>query len=348
MSLGPVMMGLAGPVLQPEEREMLRHPLLGGVILFTRNYVDPEQLAALVASIHAVREPRLLVAVDHEGGRVQRFRSGFTPLPPVGELGKLYEQDRRRAHHLAEATGWLMASELLAVGIDFSFAPVLDLDFGVSTVIGDRAFHRQADIVTDLAHAYMIGMRSAGMAATGKHFPGHGAVREDSHIALPIDGRSYEDIFTEDLVPYERMIHFGLAGVMPAHVIYSAVDARPAGFSPFWIRDVLRSRLGFQGVVFSDDLDMAAAAVAGDYAERARAALEAGCDMVLACNHPEGVARILEALGVWDDPASHMRLARMHGRHSTPRARLIADPAWSRAVAEVRSYDPSPWLEMDV
>ena len=348
MSLGPVMLDLTATTLSAEERELLAHPLVGGVILFTRNYVDPEQLTALVADIHAVRQPHLLVAVDHEGGRVQRFREGLTRLPAAALFGELHERDARRARQLAETGGWLMAVELRALGVDFSFAPVLDLNFGVSSVIGDRAFHRRPDIVAELAQAYMRGMQHAGMAATGKHFPGHGGVRADSHLELPIDTRRYEDILVEDLLPFERMIGNGLAAVMPAHVVYSQVDPLPAGFSPFWIGEVLRKRLGFQGVVFSDDLHMEAAGVAGDYVARAQAALHAGCDMALVCNDRAGAVQILDGLKHSSDPVAQMRLARMHGRHPITREALQNDPAWKEAVKNLEGLDAAPWLELDV
>lgn len=331
MPLGPVMLDVQGTTLLPEEARMLRHPLAGGVILFTRNYASPEQLTDLVASIHALREPRLLVAVDHEGGRVQRFRPGFTALPSARRFGELYAQDRRRARRLAGVTGWVMAGELRACGVDFSFAPVLDLDRGVCEVIGDRAFHASPDAVATLAHSFMLGMRQAGMVATGKHFPGHGAVSADSHLALPVDGRSYADIEMEDLVPFRRLISYGLAGIMPAHVLYPQIDAQPAGFSEFWLKDVLRRRLGFQGVIFSDDLSMEGAAGAGDYLSRARQALRAGCDMVLVCNNPSGAAQVLHGLENISNPVLQIRLARMHGRRFTAQAERHKDTRWQQA-----------------
>ncbi len=337
MSLGPVMIDLQGLELTVEEREILQHPMVGGVILFSRNYHSPQQLTLLVEQIHALREPHLLVAVDQEGGRVQRFREGFTRLPPARCFGDLYDHDSGRARRLAQTAGWVMARELRAAGVDFSFAPVLDLDRGVSAVIGDRAFHSAPDPATQLAHAWMAGMRSAGMAATGKHFPGHGAVAADSHVAVPVDERNFEDILIEDLVPFERMFGYGLAAVMTAHIIYPRVDSRPATFSPFWLKDVLRERLGFQGAVFSDDLGMEGASVAGDVPARAEAALAAGCDMIPVCNNPQGAVQVLDGLTWQERPLGHLRLARMHGRRSLQRRELLADPEWQRAVAELSS-----------
>ncbi len=335
MSLGPVMLDVAGRELTPIERERLLHPLVGGVILFTRNYENPQQLESLVREIHDLREPRLLVGVDHEGGRVQRFRPGFTPLPPAAVFGRLYDEQKARAKRLAEACGWLMATELRSVGVDFSFAPVLDLDYGVSSVIGNRSFHRDPQVMADLAHAYMIGMTRAGMAATGKHFPGHGAVEADSHVAAPVDERRFEDIFAEDILPFERMIHYGLAGIMPAHVVYSRVDPQPAGFSRFWLQEVLRKQLQFQGVIFSDDLSMEGAKIAGGVVERARAALAAGCDMALVCNDPAAAEAVLDGFGRHDDPVSHLRLVRMHGRGAPSRRELLADATYQGAVRMV-------------
>lgn len=335
MALGPLMIGISGTALGAEERELLRHPLVGGVILFTRNYADAEQLQALVAEIHALREPPLLVAVDHEGGRVQRFRTGFVELPPARELGRLYDSEPKRARHFAQLLGWLMAAELRAAGVDMSFAPVLDLDRGTSGVIGNRAFHGDGEAVADLAHAYMIGMDMAGMMATGKHFPGHGTAAADSHLVVVTDDRRYEDIAGEDMLPFERMINYGLAGLMAAHVIYPRVDPQPAGFSRFWLREVLRRRLGFQGVIFSDDLGMRGAEGAGDILERARAALDAGCDMLLVCNELAAVPLLLDRLGDAAHPASQLRLARMHGRGRVTHDQLRLEPIWQEALQAV-------------
>ncbi len=346
MSHGPVMLDLRGPELLPEERELLRHPATGGVILFARNYESTDQLYRLVRSIHEVRTPPLIVAVDQEGGRVQRFRTGFSPLPPPRRYGELYDRDRDRALETARLAGWLMAAELRACGVDVSFAPVLDLDRGVSEVIGDRAFHGDPEAVAALARAWMQGTHDAGMAAVGKHFPGHGSVKADSHVDLPVDGRSVADIELEDLVPFERLVHLNLEGIMPAHVIYARADPKPAGFSAFWIRTVLRGRLGFQGVVFSDDLTMAAAAVAGGYADRARAALEAGCDMILVCQSPAGAAEVIYALEGDLDPVSQTRILRIHGRGATSRAAVHADARWHEANRRLAELDGERTLDL--
>ncbi len=338
MTLGPVMLDVSGTALTAEERHRLRHPLVGGVILFTRNYQSPAQIAALVGEIHELREPQLLVAVDHEGGRVQRFRDGFTVLPPARRLGDLYDENPRRARRIAHMAGWLMAAELRAVGVDFSFAPVLDLDFGVSEIIGNRAFHSNPDAVADLAGSYVAGMAEAGMAATGKHFPGHGACAADSHLTLPVDNRTYADIYVQDLVPFERLIEQGLAGIMPAHVLYPNVDAQPAGFSRFWLQEVLRGRLKFQGIIFSDDLSMEGAKGAGGIVERAELALAAGCDMVLVCNDPTAAGDVLQRLKPHEDAASRLRRVRMRGRPAPERAELASAVAYreaARAIAKL-------------
>jgi len=348
MSMGPVMVDLKGLELQPEERDMLRHPAVGGVILFSRNYASPPQVRDLAASIHALRQPPLMVAVDQEGGRVQRFRDGFFRLPPVGRLGEIHDQDPQRALYLAQEAGWLMASEVLAVHVDLSFAPVLDLDLGVSDVIGDRAFHRDPEVVTELALAYQRGMHEAGMASVGKHFPGHGGVAADSHHTLPEDPRRYADLAMQDMVPFQRLSHNGLNGIMVAHVLYPQVDAQPAGFSGRWLRQLLRESLGFQGAIFSDDLSMGGAEWAGDYPQRARMALEAGCDMVLVCNQPECAAQVVESLSDYHDPAAQLRLARMHGRAFPELASLRDDPRWQTAVRLLEDCESERWLDMDL
>ncbi|MDD3649870.1 beta-N-acetylhexosaminidase [Immundisolibacter sp.] len=292
---GPLVIGLPGPQLAPADRALLLEPAIGGVILFERNFEDARQLTALCADIHALREPRLLIAVDQEGGRVQRLRPGFTPLPPAAAYGRTYDRDPGAGVMLARAGGLVMASELLALGIDLSFAPVLDLDYGVSEIIGARAFHADANTAAALAGAFMAGMADAGMAACGKHFPGHGAVAADTHLTQVIDERSREAIET-DLLPYRQLIGQGLASVMMAHVLFPAVDAQPAGFSRRWVQDILRGELGFDGAVFSDDLGMAGAAGAGDVVARARRALDAGCDYLLICNDPAAVQASVSAL----------------------------------------------------
>ncbi len=346
MTLGPVMLDLDGPELNAEEKEILRHPLVGGVILFTRNFVDVEQLGRLTTEIHGVRRPPLLVTTDQEGGRVQRFRDGFTALPAVHLLGRHYELDANDALETAETLGWIMATELRAAGVDMSFAPVLDLDRGVSDVVGDRAFHRSPGVVSSLARRYIRGMAAAGMTATGKHFPGHGAVTADSHKALPEDRRPYVDI-AEDISPYDFLVNEGLGAIMSAHVRYAQVDAAPASFSRWWLTDELRGRLGFRGAVFSDDLTMAAAEVAGDMEARARAALAAGCDMILVCNDRPAVLSLLDALGDYNEPASQVRLARLHGRKSVERDALLASVQWQHARERVRHLTDPPPLQLD-
>jgi beta-N-acetylhexosaminidase len=317
------MVDVAGPSLTPADREVLRHPLVGSVILFTRNYQDPEQLAALVADIRAVRAPPLLVAVDHEGGRVQRFRSGFSVLPPARRIGQEYDLDAKQGLAMARQLAWLMAAELRALGIDYSFAPCVDLDFGVSEIIGDRAYHHDPEIVAKLALAVVQGMRDAGMAATAKHFPGHGAVVADSHLALPVDRRVLTDLAV-DLLPYRRLIPNELAAVMMGHVLFPAVDTVPASFSRRWVGDILRGELDFRGVVFADDLTMEGASAMGGVVERAEAALAAGCDVLPVCNRRDSVIALLDGLKSQPGPASQMRVLRMRGKESPGRSELLA------------------------
>lgn len=308
------MLDVGGSELDGADRERLRHPLAGGVILFSRNYASPQQLQRLSREIHALRNPPLIIAVDHEGGRVQRFREHFTALPAMRDLGRAWDDSPQRGRLLARAAGLVMASELRAHGIDLSFAPVLDVDHGSSSVIGDRAFHSDPQVVAELARNLMLGMRDGGMASVGKHFPGHGHVQADSHLQVPVDDRSYAEIERCDMLPFRRLASSGLGGIMPAHVIYPQVDRRPAGFSSVWLNTILRGALGFQGVIFSDDLSMEGAAVAGDIRARAEAALHAGCDMVLVCNAPSSADELLDSLRYTMPAVTLARLARMHGR----------------------------------
>ncbi len=304
--LGPLMIDIAGQELSDLDRERLAHPQVGGVILFARNYRDPQQLSALCAAIHALRSPPLPIAIDHEGGRVQRCREGFTHLPPMRRLGELWDRDAAAARAAAADIGYLLAAELRASGVEFSFTPVLDLDWGPSGVIGDRAFHRDPAVVGELAAALIEGLRAAGMGCCGKHFPGHGWVAADSHVAIPVDERGLAEM-APDMAPYR---HLKLDAVMPAHVIYPQVDSRPAGFSPVWI-DILRRDLAFDGVIFSDDLSMQGASVAGGIVQRAEAAWSAGCDVLLVCNAPDSVADLLANWQPAHDPVRAARLARL-------------------------------------
>jgi beta-N-acetylhexosaminidase len=343
MSLGPLMVDIAGTELTPEDLQVLSHPLVGSVILFSRNYRDVAQVSSLTAAIRAVRSPALLVAVDHEGGRVQRFRDGFTRLPPARTLGRRYDEDRREGLSLSKAAGWLMASELRAVGVDFSFAPCIDLDYGVSEIIGDRAFHRDPDAVAALAAAYMSGMRDAGMAAVAKHFPGHGAVIADSHVALPVDRRKFVDL-EADIRPYRLLIENNLAGVMGAHVVFPAVDPFPASLSRRWISGVLRGEMGFHGCVFADDLSMAGAAAFGGVIERAELAFAAGCDVLPICNNRQAVKSVLDHFGPdLGSPASQARVVRMRARGEAP-TNLGADRQWQQTVMSIASLSATPPL----
>jgi beta-N-acetylhexosaminidase len=343
MSLGPLMIDIAGAELTAEDIQVLSHPLVGSVILFTRNYRDTAQLTALTAAIRGVRSPQLLIAVDHEGGRVQRFREGFTRLPAARLLGRRYDQDRREALSMAQSVGWLMASELRAVGVDFSFAPCVDLDYGVSEIIGDRAFHKDPDAVAALAVAYMSGMREAGMASVAKHFPGHGAVIADSHVALPIDRRKFVDL-EADIRPYRPLIDNSLTAVMGAHVVFPAVDPLPASLSKRWITGVLRRELGFHGCVFADDLSMAGAAAFGGVIERAELAFAAGCDVLPICNDRQAVKSVLEHFGPEaGTAASQARMVRMRARGEPP-TKLNSDRQWQQTVANIAGLSAAPPL----
>ena len=337
--LGPVMLDVVGKSLSDDDLRRLHHPLTGGVILFARNYESRAQVTALCAAIHRAR-PGILIAVDHEGGRVQRFRSdGFTRLPAMRALGQLWDRDVLQSCKVATALGYVLAAELRACGVDLSFTPVLDLDYGPSEVIGDRAFHRDPRVVTMLAKSINHGLLQAGMANCGKHFPGHGFVAADSHIAIPVDERDPKDILKEDAAPY-GWLGMSLSAVMPAHVIYPFFDSQPAGFSRKWL-SLLRDELGFEGVIFSDDLSMEGASVAGNVVQGAHAALSAGCDMVLVCNSPDKADQLLEGLDptvALDAKRSAARIAALVPT-SPPKTwdELQADPVYKAACGLVKS-----------
>jgi beta-N-acetylhexosaminidase len=343
----PLILDVAGIALTDVDRRRLANPLVGGMILFTRNWRDREQVAALCAQVHAIRED-LLVCIDHEGGRVQRFRSGgFTHLPPMHTFGELWMKDALAATNAATAAGYVLAAELRACGIDLSFTPVLDLDWGESSVIGDRAFHRDPRVAALLAKSLMHGLLRAGMANCGKHFPGHGFVKADSHIDIPVDRRSLKAILADDAAPY-GWLSTTLASVMPAHVIYPKVDARPAGFSQRWLNEILRGQLGFGGAIFSDDLSMAGARLIDgkevSFTEAAVTALNAGCDMVLLCNQsvkrPDDVDGLLDGLaeaqlkGRWQpsEASEQRRLALMAATSALSWDDLMRDPGYIQAL----------------
>ena len=336
---GVLMLDVQGKSLTAQDKDLLQHAQVGGVILFSRNVDDAEQVLALTSAIREQR-PQILLAVDQEGGRVQRLREGFTRLPPMLMFGHLWRTQPEHALKLAQETGWLMASEVLAAGFDFSFAPVLDLQTGLSEVIGNRAFSEDKDVLISLANAFMSGMHEAGMATTGKHFPGHGSVEADSHLALPIDNRSLQQIRDEDLQPFVRCLPW-LDAVMPAHVLYAQADAHCAGFSPFWLQTVLRGELGFEGVIFSDDLVMEAASAAGAMPQRVEQALMAGCDMLLVCNSQDAAREALTTLDHLTQAStfaaqlgqSSARLERMR-RRQTPQWGDLQQSARWRSVHE--------------
>ena len=348
MSLGPIMLDVEGLELTPADRDLLTEPAVGGVILFARNYASPTQIADLVAEIRALRSPPLIVAVDHEGGRVQRFREEFTSIPPMRHVGRAYDRDPETGLKLARRCGWLIGAELRGVSIDLSFTPCVDLDWGMSEIIGNRAFHRQPETVAILAAEFCRGMRSAGMAPVAKHFPGHGAVVPDSHLELPVDRRDYGDLL-DDMLPYERLIGSRLiAGVMTSHILYKTLDAAPASFSEYWIGQELRGRLGFDGAVFCDDLSMHATREFGPMPERSRRALEAGCDVILICNDRPAAVASVRALRDFSNPLSLVRLARLHGTGGELRETLMAGDEWQSASAELAEFIERPELKLDV
>jgi len=333
---GPVMLDVVGKTLNADDERRLAHPMTGGVILFARHFESRAQLVALTDAIRNIRDD-LLIAVDHEGGRVQRFRTdGFTVLPAMGKLGALWDNDVLRAIKVTTAVGYVLAAELRACGIDMSFTPVLDLNYGHSQVIGDRAFHRDPRVVTMLAKSLNHGLALAGMANCGKHFPGHGFASADSHVAVPVDDRTLDEILGEDVTPYD-WLGLSLASVLPGHVIYPKVDSKPAGFSRVWIQDILRTKLGFEGAIFSDDLSMEAARQGGTLTQAATAALEAGIDMVLICNQPDEAGKVLDALRFMPSEESRQRLERMRPRgDALSWTQLMDEPQYQQAQALLR------------
>lgn len=346
MSLGPLMIGLRGLTLEPDERRWLESPLVGGAILFARNFADRGQLEALVADIHAVRDPPLLVTVDQEGGRVQRFGEPFAPLPPARALGHLWDRDPGAAERSARSMTWLMAAELRAVGVDLTFMPVVDLDRGLAEVIGDRALHEDAEAVSRLALAIEAGARAAGMTITAKHFPTHAGSKSDSHTHVAMDRRELDEL-DDDLEPYRQLIRRGLHSVMVGHVIFPALDPLPASFSSWWIETELRNTLGFSGAVISDDISMVGASVVGDLNARAAAALDAGCDLVLVCNASDAIPGLLEALDGYVDPAAQLRLMRLRGGKGQDWDGLCASPEWRRAREDLARLLAPPKLELE-
>lgn len=348
MTLGPLMVDIEGLELSNEDKRLLLNPVVGGVILFSRNFHSLDQLEVLVEQIHQLRKPPLLIAVDQEGGRVQRFKDGFTILPAMRRFGEIYDNNPEMAIHLAKDCGWLMASEIRSTGIDISFAPVLDLDKGISSIIGGRAFHCDPGVVGLLGKAFVGGMNEAGMQATGKHFPGHGSIAADSHIAMPVDERSLLDIEQEDLYPFKYLIHSGIHALMVAHIIYPDADSKAAGFSSFWIKDILRKQLDFQGAIFSDDLSMEGAVIAGNYIQRASSSLQAGCDMILICNNRDAAFEVADSLSEYINPASSMRLAHLHGTNTITRENLVTQERWLRSRKQLKKFldEPSQNLEL--
>ncbi|MGY8524030.1 beta-N-acetylhexosaminidase [Paracidovorax citrulli] len=333
---GPVVLDVKGVQLDADDIRRIAHPLTGGVILFARNFESRAQLVALTRAIREVRDD-VLICIDHEGGRVQRCKTdGFTHLPAMARLGELWDRDVLTATRAATDCGYVLAAELRACDIDFSFTPVLDVDYGRSGVIGDRAFHADPRVISMLATHLNHGLLLAGMTNCGKHFPGHGFAEADSHVAVPVDERELDEILSQDARPYQWM-RMTLASVMPAHVIYPKVDPNPAGFSRFWLQDILRGQLGFEGVIFSDDLSMEGASVAGTVTEAARAALNAGCDMVLICNHPERADQLLAELDVVPPKASQRRVRRLFARgKAMDWNKLELDPLYRQAMRSLR------------
>ena len=333
--VGRVILDLSTTSVQDDELSLLQHPECAGIIIFARNYESPAQLQKLITSIRSIRKD-LLICVDQEGGRVQRLQDGFLKLPPLRKLGELFDKSPQSGLKSAQALGWLMAAECLSIGIDFSFAPVLDLDYENSEIIGNRAFHSQPDTVIKLAKAYIEGMHKAGMVAIGKHFPGHGFVAADSHTSLPVDNRPFQEIWEKDLRPFTELMKTDLDGIMPAHIIYDQLDKQPAGFSDYWIKDILRTRCQYKGVVFSDDLSMAGAKSVGNPAQRAMAALDAGCDLLLVCNDQNAADEVLDAVTGYERTFASNMVPTLRGETIPDWETLHESQLWTETIKTCR------------
>ena len=331
--MGPVMIDLVGQSILDHEKEKIRHPNTGGIILFQRNFQDVKQVTQLCHDIRSIRKGNILIGVDQEGGRVQRFQEGFTRLPPANT----YQSFGKEAESLATTAGWLMATELLQCQVDFSFAPVLDVDSGVSEIIGNRSFSQDPSQATQLATAFRNGMKRAGMAAVGKHFTGHGAIAADSHLELPVDKRHLPTLQFHDLLPFKALIADQIEAIMPAHIVYSEIDDQPAGFSSFWLNTILRDQLNFNGAIFSDDLSMAGAAFSESYPKRAQKALNAGCDMVLVCNNPDAASTVLDSLPLKNNTLRQHRLEKMRATKTTLTTPLSQSEHWLFARNQILS-----------
>lgn len=336
MTIGPLMIDVEGLTLQDEEIKRIMHPMVGGLILFTRNYKDTVQLKTLTDAIRKIRGHDFLIAVDHEGGRVQRFREGFTTIPAMRKLGEVWDKDPKRANHLAFLIGQIIATELRVFDIDFSFTPVLDIDYNESTVIRDRAFHNDIEAIKALASSILEGLKEGGMRGVGKHFPGHGYIKADSHLSISEDERTFDEIASKDMSIFISLIKHGLNAVMPSHVIYSAVDKHPAGFSSFWLKDQLREKFHFKGAIFSDDMSMKGAILGGEMKDRILKALEAGCDMVLLCNSPQLVDEVLLHLDWKMSSENISRLLSMKGTKEPAEAlKMIQEKGFKEMTSQI-------------
>lgn len=336
MTIGPLMIDVEGLTLQDEEIKRIMHPMVGGLILFTRNYKDTVQLKTLTDAIRKIRGHDFLIAVDHEGGRVQRFREGFTTIPAMRKLGEVWDKDPKRANHLAFLIGQIIATELRVFDIDFSFTPVLDIDYNESTVIRDRAFHNDIEAIKALASSILEGLKEGGMRGVGKHFPGHGYIKADSHLSISEDERTFDEIASKDMSIFISLIKHGLNAVMPSHVLYSAADKHPAGFSSFWLKDQLREKFHFKGAIFSDDMSMKGAILGGQMKDRILKALEAGCDMVLLCNSPQLVDEVLLHLDWKMSSESISRLLSMKGTKEPAEAlKMIQEKGFKEMTSQI-------------